>query len=139
MKILLFLLLTLPVYSQPPCNKTESRKIIKAVEQFKPAYKKAEVLCPGEEMILAFEVGRVDPQKLVTAAYDKLKSLGITGLTIEGRYWDRTPTDGYYTVTPTYAITTRTGSTSISTITGGRVVKRGGYAYHRNAVRAILE
>jgi hypothetical protein len=147
MKILLILLLAVPCYSQitTPCDDAQKqRQIVKAVKQFKPAYKKVEVLCANGEMVLAFEANRVDPHRLVTAVYQKLQpemeSLGLTRLLIEGRAWDKEPADNaYYKVTPTHVIATRTGSTSISTITGGDVVKIGGYSYHRNVVRVLLE
>jgi hypothetical protein len=149
MKILLFLLLTLPVYSQTdrePCNPAQEhagKQAITALKQFKGAYKNPVTFCSNGDLVLSMDAKRVSSDLLVTAVHDKLKpqiaAWGLTRLVIEAQGWDRTPKDTVHSVTPTTVITTRSGSSTVSTVTGGNVVSRERYTYRREGAIAIIE
>lgn len=140
MKLLALLLLTLPIAAQPPCDPP---RIMSAIKQFKPAYKKAEVKCSGGNAVLILEAKHVSGDLLANAVEKKLRPLvaewGMNRLVIEAYYWDKTVTGEVYSVTPATVITTRTGSTSVSTVTGGNVASRHRYTYKRLVATAIIE
>lgn len=153
MKFLLILLFAFPAYSQMnstapiACTDAQTqigRQVIKAVKRFKPAYKRAEVFCTSNDIVLTLELSYGPaPQRTVSVVHDHLQarmaSLGLTRLVIEGRYWEPNHIGTSYQVAPTTVITTRTGSGSVSTSSGGQVTERNRYEHRRKTIVAIVE
>lgn len=154
MKILLILVLTFPAYSQIrlpsepiPCNKSQKksgRVIVKAIKRFKPAYKKAQVICSDDGLVLALELKNgPSPQRVVDVVGNHLRPqitiLGLDRLLVEGQYWDKNHVGTRYGTAPATVVTTRTGSTRISTVTGGHVTEHKQYDHRRRIAIAIVE
>jgi hypothetical protein len=138
---LLILLLAIPAYSQV-CEPPEPQ-IMAAIKQFKPAYKKAEVVCEGSVVLLRMRANRVAGQKLADVVSHKLapliKDWGLNKLIIEAHDWDRTPARSTYSVSPVHVLTTRSGGVTHSTISGGRVVEHKRYSYKDRVARVEIE